>query len=177
MTRVAMVDPKTATGARRQILDTVKAAFGGVRNGLRVMAASEPALSAWWAFEGTIREKSTLPRQVREQIAVLTAEFNGCGYCVAAHTAVGKSVGVGAEEIAAARKGVSADPFTAAALAFTREALDTRGDVSDATVAAARQAGIIDEQFVEILAIVSSNIFTNYTHRFARTEVDFPPVA
>jgi uncharacterized peroxidase-related enzyme len=175
MTRVNSVDPETATGARREVLDKVKAAFGGVPNGMKVLATSEPALSAWWAFEGAL-SKSTLPRQLREQIAVLTAEYNACRYCLAGHTAAGKAVGVGTEEIAAARKGISADPFAAAVLNFAREALSTRGEVSDTAIAAARQAGITDEQFLEILAVVSINTFTNYTHRFAHTELDFPAV-
>ncbi|WP_306185447.1 MULTISPECIES: carboxymuconolactone decarboxylase family protein [unclassified Streptomyces] len=175
MTRVNSVDPKTATGARREVLDQVKAAFGGVPNGIRVLATSEPALSAWWAFEGAL-STSTLSRQVRQRIAVLTAEFNSCGYCLAAHTAAGKAAGVSAEEIASARKGVSEDPFAAAVLTFAAEALNTRGGVSDAAIAAARQAGITDEQFLEILAFVSINTFTNYTHRFAHTDLDFPAV-
>ncbi|MEU1601104.1 carboxymuconolactone decarboxylase family protein [Streptomyces sp. NPDC005708] len=176
MTRVRSVDPKTATGARREVLDQVKAAFGGVPNGIKVLAASETALSAWWAFEGAL-SKSTLTRQVRQQIAVLTAEFNSCGYCLAAHTAAGKAVGVSADEITSARKGVSNDPFASAVLKFAAEALNTRGNVSDADIAAARQAGITDEQFLEILAFVSISTFTNYTHRFAHTDLDFPAVA
>lgn len=175
MTRVSSVDPKAATGDRREVLDQVKTAFGTVPNGIKVLATSEPALSAWWAFESALN-KSTLSRQVRAQIAVLTAESNSCGYCLAAHTAAGKAAGVSADEIAAARKGASDDPFAAAVLKFAAEVLDTRGDVSDEQIAAARDAGITDEQFLEILAFVSINTFTNYTHRFAHTELDFPAV-
>jgi uncharacterized peroxidase-related enzyme len=176
MTRVNPVDPQTATDDRRQVLDQAKAAFGRVPNGLKVLAASAPALSGWWAFEGALA-KSTLPRPIREQIALLTAEFNGCGYCLAAHAAAGKAAGLGPEDIAAARKGTSASPFAAAVLSFASEVLATRGDVSGAAVDAARAAGITDEQFLDILAFVSLNTFTNYTHRFARTELDFPPFA
>jgi alkylhydroperoxidase family enzyme len=61
-------------------------------------------------------------------------------------------------------------------LNFAGEVLNNRGDVSEATVAAARQAGITDEQFLEIVAAVAVNIFTNYTLRFTQDEVDFPAV-
>jgi uncharacterized peroxidase-related enzyme len=176
MTRVNLVDPKTATDTRREVLDQVAAAFGRVPNGVKVLAASEPALTAWWAFEGALSQ-GTLSRQLREQIAVLTAEFNNCGYCLAAHTAAGKAVGVSAEDIASARKGITTDPFAAAVLEFAKEALDTRGQLGDATIAAARQAGVTEEQFLEILALVSINTFTNYAHRFAHTELDFPAVS
>ncbi len=35
-----------------------------------------------------------LSTKLREQIALTVSEANGCGYCVAAHCAIGKSVGL-----------------------------------------------------------------------------------
>lgn len=64
---------------------------------------------------------------------------------------------------------------TATGLTFATEAHNIRGSVSDAAIAAARQAHVTDEQFLEILALVSINTFTNCTC-FAHTDLGFRAV-
>jgi alkylhydroperoxidase family enzyme len=55
--------------------------------------------------------------------------------------------------------------------------LARRGQVSDATLSAARAAGLDDGEIVEVVAHVALNVFTNYLNNVAQTEVDFPVVA
>jgi hypothetical protein len=65
----------------------------------------------------------------------------------------------------------------AAALAFARRVVDTRGHVSDDDIAAVRAAGYDDAAIGELVALVALNTFTNYFNSVAATEVDFPRVA
>jgi AhpD family alkylhydroperoxidase len=114
-----------------------------------------------------------LGAKLREQIALAVAEANGCEYCLAAHSTIGKMVGLSNADVVASRQGRSSDPKAAAALAFARAVLDRRGDVSDADLRAVREAGHGDGEIAEILAHVALNVFTNYFNRFARTNIDF----
>jgi AhpD family alkylhydroperoxidase len=140
----------------------------------RVMANSPAVLDAYLQLSGAIGE--TLSPQLREKIALLAAQENACDYCVSAHTAVGRIVGIADDEIAASRRGESSDAKDAAALAFTRSFFDTKGAVSDADLAAIRDAGYADGEIAEIAGNAIASIFTNYFNRLAQTEIDFPKV-
>jgi AhpD family alkylhydroperoxidase len=113
----------------------------------------------------------------REAIALAVGEANACGYCLAAHTAIGGMVGLKPAEIAAAREAHAADARDDAVLRLARRIVDTRGNVDAAGLRAAREAGLGDEDILETLAVVTLNIFTNYANHIAGTVVDFPAVA
>ena len=118
--------------------------------------------------------QTSLSAKLREQIALSVGESNQCGYCVAAHSAIGKGAGLSDGELNAARMGQSADPKDAAALKFASSIVEKRGHVSDSEVAAVKAAGYNDAQVIEILAVTVQNIFTNYVNHVAQTAVDFP---
>ena len=54
--------------------------------------------------------------------------------------------------------------------------MQSRADISDSVLAAARQAGLDDGLIIEIIAHVAPNVLTNYVNRIAGTDVDFPVV-
>jgi alkylhydroperoxidase family enzyme len=72
---------------------------------------------------------------------------------------------------------MSPDPKTAAALRFALKVVSERAQVSEADVAALREAGFTDEHVVEIMAHIALNVFTNYVNVAFNVEVDFPKVA
>jgi uncharacterized peroxidase-related enzyme len=112
-----------------------------------------------------------------EQIAVAVADRNACHYCLAAHTALGRKAGLSADALHHAQAGESSDPRTQAALRFALQLVDRRGQVAEADVQAARDAGFDDEHLVEIAAHVALNLFTNYVNVAFDVPVDFPRVA
>ena len=175
MSRLPLIDPATATGARAELLGRVQAAFGATPNMFRAVAHSPAALRSMWGAFGAL-SGGVLPVRLGEQIAVAVAERNRCAYCLAAHTALGLKAGASAEELGAAQLGESADPRTAVALRFALKLVDARGQVEAADVQAVRDAGFDDEQVVEILAHVALNLFTNYVNVAFDVPVDFPPV-
>ena len=85
-------------------------------------------------------------------------------------------VGLGDEEIADSRRGVSSHRKTEAVLQFARKVVTERGWVSDDDVASLRAAGTSDAEIAEVVAHVAVNIFSNYFNHVAETEVDFPEV-
>ncbi len=176
MTRIHIVDPATATGEVRRHLETARAQLGAVPNFIRVLANSAAALEGFLALYGATAGLS-LDKATQERIALTVAEGNGCDYCVSAHTAIGRHAGLSAEEMLQNRRGTSGDPRAAALVGFARAVNDTGGDVSDADLRAARDAGLTDAQIVEVITVVALNVFTNLLGKSTRVEIDFPRVA
>jgi alkylhydroperoxidase family enzyme len=84
---------------------------------------------------------------------------------------------VSSTDLAAAQRGESSDPKTAAALAFALKVVEQRAQVDDSDVQRLRDNGFGDEQIVEIIAHVALNLFTNYINVALDIPVDFPKVA
>jgi alkylhydroperoxidase family enzyme len=103
------------------------------------------------------------------------AEANACDYCLAAHTTISTQLmRLPASTAVAARIGHGIDAKTDAALAFARELLASRGQVSATDVEALRAVGYSEGEVSEIIAYTCFNIFTNYFNLAVGTVVDFP---
>ena len=165
---------EAAPAAARQHLEAVNRQLGVVPNLFRLVANSPSALEGYLAMSGALA-KGSLPAQTRERIALAVAQINACGYCLAAHTYLGKNAAKLSEaEIAANRHGGSLDPKADAAVRFAAKIVRERGHVSDTDVQAVRMAGYDDAQIVEIVQHVALNTWTNYINEVAATEIDFP---
>lgn len=175
MSRIEPVNYEQSTGKAKELLDAVKSKLGMTPNMMRTMANSPAVLEAYLKFSDAL-EHGTLNAKTREQIALLSAEENGCGYCASAHTAIGKMVGLDEQSILAARQGDSSDAKTDAALKFARTLIVNRGQVSDDHLQIIKEAGYSDGEVGEIVGAVALNIFTNYFNETAQTEIDFPKV-
>jgi uncharacterized peroxidase-related enzyme len=119
--------------------------------------------------------RGRLPAPTRERIALAVAGVNQCGYCLAAHSYLGRNLaGLDEAEIRANRAGRSHDAKADVAVRFAVNVALNRGHVSDADVQAARDAGYDDAQLVEIVQHVALNTWTNYLNSVAGTPIDFP---
>ena len=175
MQRIAAINPAEATGKAKQLLDAVQAKLGITPNLMKTLAAAPAALEAYLNF-GNALGTGALSAKFREQIAIAVAQANSCEYCLSAHSAIGKMVGLTPEEIAASREAHAQDTKRDVGLRFAQSIVVQRGEVSDAVLASVRQAGYTDGEITEIVANVAVNIFTNYFNHVAQTEVDFPRV-
>jgi uncharacterized peroxidase-related enzyme len=176
MSRLQPVDPSTATGKAKELLDAVKGKLGIVPNMTKVMASSPVVLESYLGFSGAL-SGGLLDAKTREQLALLTAQGNHCDYCLSAHTAIGKMVGLNHEQIVASREGDGGNPKTTAALTFAKRILDTKGQVTEADLAAVRSAGFSEGEIAEIIAHVALNVFTNYFNVATDVDIDFPKVS
>ncbi|WP_108259820.1 carboxymuconolactone decarboxylase family protein [Mangrovicoccus ximenensis] len=175
MSRIAIpASAEAAPEASRPLLAQVKSLLGSVPNLFRLVAHSPAALEGYLGLFGALG-KGRLPAATRERIALAIAEFNGCGYCLSAHSYLAANLAkLPPEEIAANRRGRSADPKANAAVVFALKVAEARGHVSDADLHAVRDAGFGDAEVIEIVQNVALNIWTNYVNEVARTEIDFP---
>ncbi|WLT31622.1 carboxymuconolactone decarboxylase family protein [Geothrix sp. PMB-07] len=176
MATISPLDSTQATPEVAAILQAVKAKLGRVPNLFLTLAKAPAALKAYLGASEAIGT-GRLDAPQREVIALAVAEANGCDYCLAAHSAIGKMVGLDADTLLQARSGVPANPRHAALAAFSRAVVRERGQVSALDVQAAREAGLDDQDLLEVVANVAVNILTNYTNHVAGTEVDFPKPA
>ena len=175
MPRLQPVNPSTATGKGKELLDAVKGKLGMVPNMTRVMASSPAVLEAYLGFSGALAG-GLLDAKTREELALLTAQQNHCNYCLSAHTAIGKMAGLDCQQIVGSRAGHGTSLRTTAALHFATRVLETKGEISDADLAAVREVGFAEGEIAEILAHVALNVFTNYFNVAANVDIDFPKV-
>ncbi len=176
MSRIAAIDPTTATGKDHDLLSAVENKLGLIPNMTRVMANSPAVLEGYLGLSGALAGGLSKPK-VREELALTVAQENECDYCLSAHTALGKLVGLTQEEIAQSRTGRSSDEHVAAALTFARRVLATRGAIDEADFAAVRTAGFSDGEIAEIIAHVALNVLTNYFNKATEVDIDFPIVS
>lgn len=175
MSRIHQIAPEAASGKAKELLDAVKGKLGLVPNITRAMANSPAVLEGYLSLSGALG-KGSLSAKNREQIALAVGQANQCDYCLAAHSAIGKMIGLTPDQILDSRRGTAIDPRTDAVIRFANKVVDERGQVSDAEVAEVRAAGLDDGAIAEVVANVALNIFTNYFNHVAETDIDFPRV-
>jgi uncharacterized peroxidase-related enzyme len=173
MSRLNPINQENANPKALEIVTAVKKALGIVPNMVATMAQSPAVAHAYVGFSHALAQGS-LSAKSRERLALVVAQENACDYCLAAHTFLGGKAGLSEHEILDNRRGISDEPKVAAALAFARKLVQSRGQVSDADVASLREHGFTDGEIAEIIANVALNIFTNYFNIAASVEIDFP---
>jgi len=161
-------DPTTA-----KMLDAVKAKLGMLPNIFTTFALSPASLNGYLELSSALARGALTDKQ-RELIAITVAQENSCEYCLSAHAAIGKGVGLGDVEIENARIGKSEDPIDAAIIEFSLNVVRSKGGVSDDNLEAIRKVCKDDGMIIEIVTNVVLNILTNFVNRLAGTEVDFP---
>ena len=176
MNRISIPAVDQTPAASRPLLDAVNKQLGVVPNMMKVLSSSPTALSGYLNLNGTLA-KGSIGAKTGERIALAIAEYNRCGYCLAAHTYLAKNLAkLDDAEIAANRNGTSSDTRAEAAVRFAVNVAQERGHVSDAAVPAVKAAGFSDAEVMEIVLHVALNTLTNYVNEVAQTEIDFPVV-
>ena len=176
MARFQQIAPESATGKVHDLFTAVKGKLGMVPNLMRALGNSPAALEGYLSLNGALAGGS-LSAKDRERIALAVAEANGCDYCLAAHSALGKMAGLTQDQIRDSRIGTGADAKADALIRFARKVVDTQGKVTEADLAAVHNAGYTDGDITEILANVALNVLTNYFNNTVHTDIDFPKVA
>ena len=175
MPRLPLIQTDSTPSRAQELLSGVHRKLGLVPNLTRVLANSPAALEGYLALSGALAT-GTLTAAVREQLALVVGEVHGCGYCLSAHSAIGKKVGLKEDAILDARRGRAKDPKTNALLVLARTIALQRGELADADLRAARDAGVTDAEIVEVVGAVALNVYTNWLNHIAATPIDFPEV-
>jgi len=176
MNRINVVTVENANPEQIELYDAILGQLGAVPNFLKVFANSPAALRAFLGLHG-IANEGVLDELTRERIALALAEQNACQYCVSAHTAIGRKVGLNNDEIQANREGTSQDAKAAVAVKFAKSLAEHNGDVTNTELLEIRNAGYNDAEIVEIITHVGMNVLTNILGKASQVEIDFPKIS
>jgi uncharacterized peroxidase-related enzyme len=175
MSRVATVSFSNAVSKVATTLSQVEKSMGMIPNLFATLGNAPVALDGFLSLSKTLSRGRLTARQ-REIIALAVSQENECRYCLSAHMASSKRVGLDDASALKARRGDGEEGFERALALFAKEVVRQRGHVSDKELERARKARIDDGLVMEIIANVTLNTFTNYANEVADTEIDFPVV-
>src|SRR5277367_5815531 len=130
MSRINAVTPENASGKTKELFDGIKGKLGRVPNVFTLMGNSPAVLEGYLKFSEALNG-GVLDPKLRELIAISVAETNVCEYCLSAHVAIGKSIGLSNEEVELGREQRSNDPKFNSALRFVRIMVTSRAEMSD----------------------------------------------
>ncbi|MFI9251160.1 carboxymuconolactone decarboxylase family protein [Streptomyces sp. NPDC053069] len=177
MPRIPQLTPDTAEADQRDLLEATHRQLGRVPNLYASLAHGPAALRGYLALRDSLTH-GVLTDRLREQLALLVAQENGCLYCVSAHTVRGgRLLKMTDQELRATRRAEDADPHAQAVLQVAAAVVRSHGRVDDELLAQARKEGVTNAEFAEIVAHVALNTLSNYFNHLAEPELDFPPVA
>ncbi|CAB3750288.1 carboxymuconolactone decarboxylase family protein [Paraburkholderia solisilvae] len=175
MPRLHTIALSEATGRAAELFKGVKAAVGKVPNSYVGIGGNSPvALEALLNLEASLKKSSLSARDI-EVVKLVVSETTGCDYCLAAHTMVAQKFGFDREAILALRQiRPSGDARNDTLAWFVRHLLTTTGTVQTDVVAVVKEAGVTDEQIVDLTMAVAAIVFTNLFNRINDTTLDFP---
>jgi uncharacterized peroxidase-related enzyme len=175
MNKINPLQVEDASAASHAVLEIVSKKLGRIPNMYKVMANSPAVLDAYVKLNGAL-SAGAIGNKLAEMIALATAEYNGCSYCLSAHTFFGGKTGLSDQQILDAR-GFHADSEKFdAGLQFAKKILVSPNQLSDDDIIPMRAHGYTDGEILEIIANVIRNMFTNYVNIVSNTEVDWPVV-
>ena len=160
------------SAANQALFDSLKKGLGMVPNLYATLAHSENALGNYLALQNA---KSSITGKSRELVNLVVSQINGCEYCLAAHTVIGKMAGFTNEQILEIRRGRATFDTKLDALAvLVKTIVSERGHVDPANVQAFFAAGWTTENLVDAIVVIGDKTVTNYLHGTTKVPVDFP---
>lgn len=176
MPRLNVVETEAATGKIKELYEASQQEYGNVFNLFKGLANAPLALEAYMTLEKLIAGGKLSPAE-QDIVRLAASQFNGCEYCLAAHTMTGQMKGLSEDEVLRIRRGDASDPRHAALVRFTNRVLDTKGVVSDEDIDAFRAAGYTDEHIAEVTTILAQKTLSNYFNHIHDTPLDIPAPA
>ncbi|TVQ08519.1 MAG: carboxymuconolactone decarboxylase family protein [Balneolaceae bacterium] len=160
------------TEQNQQLFDDLKTKVGFVPNIYATYAYSKHAPARYLAFANG---KTSLNNKEKEAINLVTSQVNGCTYCLAAHTQIGKMNGFTDEQILELRQGEATFDDKLDALVKLAGAITAnRGNISDDVLSGFFDAGYTRENLIDVIVNVGEKTVTNFLHNVTEIPVDFP---
>ncbi len=164
------VDPKA-----QEIFDDLNKKMGLVPNLYAAMGYSSNALASYLAFSSA-QTKGTFNAKEREAISLAVSETNQCGYCLAAHTAVAKMNGFSDEDTLDLRAGTIEDQKLNLLTRLAISIVENRGKADVYLIDKFFAFGYNEGALIDLIALVTDKMFTNFIGRLMDVPVDFPVV-
>ncbi len=157
----------------QEIFDDLNKKLGTVPNLYATIGHSSNALSSYLAFSGA-QANGSFNAKEREAVSLAVSETNGCGYCVAAHTTLGKMNGFSEEETIALRDGSIEDEKLRVLSRLAISITENRGQADPELLSAFFELGYDEKALIDLTALVADKFFTNIVGRLTGIPIDFP---
>lgn len=173
MSRLIVQTIESARPEAQERLLAAKKNSGFLPNLLGVLANAPTALETYQVVSA-INARNDLTPTEREVIQITAATRNGCGFCVAGHTAVARKKIAMPEELIAALRHTQAlsDPKLNALAQFTLAVIDQKGQVADTTLSQFLGAGYTQANVLDVVLGVSLATLCNYANNLAQTSIN-----
>jgi len=156
----------------KQIFDDLESKLGFVPNIYATYAYSDHAPGRYLSFSNG---KTSLNNKEKEVINLVVSQVNGCKYCLAVHTQIGKMNGFTEEQTVELRQGEASFNSKLDILAkLTKAIAENRGKISDDTLENFFNAGYSKENLVDVIINIGEKATTNFLHNVTKIPVDFP---
>lgn len=159
---------------KKDLLTAAETKFGFVPNVLKQMATSPAALEVYMGGQTALgNEGNSLTPEQRNHVQLAVSQRNGCDYCTAAHSAMGKMQGSNADDIKALATGNSiAEDAGGAYVDAAFLIMDKHGHLDGQDLARLEAKGIDREKIYEIIGSIAIKQLSNWVNHIANTEVD-----
>jgi uncharacterized peroxidase-related enzyme len=156
----------------REILEKIESGVGFIPNIYATYAHSKNALARYTAFANG---KTSLNNKEKEVINLVVSQVNGCTYCLAAHTAIGKMNGFSDDEILEIRNGkASFHPKFDALAKLSESIIENAGKIGDEVLENFFEAGYDKENLIDTIVAIGEKAITNMLHNVTKIPIDFP---
>lgn len=172
----------SAPAAAKPALEWYQQQFGMVPHLAGVLAESPALLLSYWGTQLNLSQHGQLARHETNIVQTVVAHANRCQYCVAGHTAFGKTPFFGNTDgqLEAIRRDLDfAEPKLNALRDFTLLVLENQGRLSSSQLAKFLDAGYTRSHALEIVACIAAKVMSNFANQLALTPLDaaFAPLA
>lgn len=171
MSRFQIHDDLTAPEGSVPVLRGAMATGGQLPNFLGVLAGSPAALRGYARLRSELRRGMLQPTTL-ERIALAVAQHHRADPQLAMHTRTARTVGLGIDEVAAARRWTSSDAREAALLRFLEPLVVKGGKPPAHLQEEAREQGWSDEELLEAIGHVVLENFTSMINLAGDVPVD-----
>ena len=173
MSRLTIHNLDSAPTETQPRLQTVLNNNGFLPNLIGVLANAPAALEVYQEV-GAINARTSLSAGEREVVQITAATANGCGFCVAGHTALTRKKRLLPDAIVDALRQTEAlsDARLHRLAQFTLAVMEHKGNVPDEELQAFLAAGYSPQQSLEVVVGVSLATLCNYANNLARTPIN-----
>jgi len=158
----------------KAIFDNLKKGLGFVPNLFATYAHSDTALENYLNFSNA---KTSLTTKEKEVVNLAVSQVNGCDYCLAAHTAIGKMNGFTEDQILELRAGnASFDSKLNALGQLAKNITESRGNTDATLLENFFNQGYTKGNLIDVISLVGDKTISNYINNTTQIPVDFPVV-
>lgn len=172
MSRFSIPTKAEVTAENQDIFNNLENSLGFVPNLYAYYAKNDTALQDYLSFQN---RASTLSKKEIEVVNLVVSEYNGCGYCLSAHTVVAGLNGFSKDETLEIRKGaLSTNPKLDALAHFTLAVVSNKGRVSRQQKEDFFAVGYTEPNLIDIVLKIGDKVVSNFIHNITDLAIDFP---